>query len=386
MRSLPAERAIRITHLRGPFDVLEPDWTPLVDPGAPYAPFRTHAWVSSWWKSRSTSAEPLLLVAERGGETIGILPAYRARPLLGGARIRLMGDGIVGSDGLGAIARARDLEAVSHAFAGWLRAFAADEIVLDDLDADDPLVRALRDAGSSAVTITPRYTCPFIRIDGAFADYARALPDGIFAQLRRRRTWLEKNAHLRFESFSKPDEIERGLKILFELHRRRWALDGGSQAIDSAAVERFHLEAGAALARLGWARLDLLYADGAPRAALYGFRHGNRYSFYQAGHDPGWRPRSVGTVLLAHVIEGCFRDRLDSFEFLRGDEPYKLKWSTDARATARVRLRGDGLVIRFTDEAERAWRSLRRGAKKILPPTAVRRIRAIERRLRGGTG
>src|ERR1700751_2004590 len=88
---------------------LASEWSALVDERHPGAPFRTFAWVSSWWNAFSTGREPMVLLARRGKAPAGVLPLYVERTTLGGQRLRLMGDGIVGSDYLGAIARPEEL-------------------------------------------------------------------------------------------------------------------------------------------------------------------------------------------------------------------------------------------------------------------------------------
>src|SRR5262249_5118790 len=156
---------------------------------------------------------------------------------------RLMGDGIVGSDFLGAIAQSDELGAVSRAFAAHLRTLGADELQLDDLTGEDPLLEALGE-----VELEPRYRCPFVRPTSSFADYLAALPDGAGQQFRRRRRWLAKFGDYRIEILRSPEEIERGLDTLFRLHRLRWSLEGGSDAIDGPGTIAFHRAAGRALA------------------------------------------------------------------------------------------------------------------------------------------
>jgi CelD/BcsL family acetyltransferase involved in cellulose biosynthesis len=357
---------------RGPLDALAGDWAPLVDERHPGAPFRTFAWVSSWWNAFSTGKEPAILVARDTGRLAGVLPLYAERTTLGGRRLRFLGDGIVGSDYLGAIAPFERLSEVSCAFAAHL-ADGADELQLDDLSCDDPLLAAL------GAEQEPRYRCPFVRPASSFADYLGELPDGAGQQFRRRKKWLAKFADYRVEELRTPAEVERGLDTLFHLHRMRWELEGGSDAIDGPRTEAFHRAAGRALAELGWSRVYLLHAGGGPRAALYGWRHADRFAFYQAGHEPSWRPRSVGTVLLGEILERVFEERLDEFDFLRGDESYKLKWATGWRETVRVRRVGRDLRARVGFEGRAlAWR-LRERVKRALPAPALDWLRSARK-------
>jgi len=395
MRSLsrPSEPAATLSVARhtGPLAELECVWSRLIDPAQPGAPFRTYPWISSWWKHASTSRELVVLVARRGGEVLGLLPLYAERTTLGGRRLRFLGDGIVGSDDLGILCRAEHRSDCAAAFADHLLDCGADELQLDDLLAEDPLCSALlarSPEGSGAPQLEARYRCPFVRTDGDFAKFLAALPDGLGAQWHRRKKWLQKFPDFRVELLHTPEEVARGMDVLFDLHRQRWALEGGSDAIDGPRVESFHREAAARLAELGWSRVYLLHVDGAPRAALYGWRHGDRFSFYQAGHEPAWRPRSVGTVLLGFVLKECFESDVSEFDFLRGDEPYKLRWATAWRETVRLRARGAGLRPWLDERARLAWAQLRAAGKRALPSDAVAWVRAQRRAIaarRGGS-
>jgi CelD/BcsL family acetyltransferase involved in cellulose biosynthesis len=395
MRSIHTTEASAATLLvarhTGPLAELECVWSRLVDPARPGAPFRTYPWISSWWKNASTSREPVILVARQGGEVLGLLPLYAERTPLGGRRLRFLGDGIVGSDYLGVLSLPEHADRCAAGFADHLLVSSADELQLDDLLDEDPLCQAIASRWPQplgAPIVESRYRCPFVRTTGDFAQFLAALPDGLGAQWHRRRKWLQKFPDFRVEILRTPSEVARGMDVLFDLHRQRWALEGGSDAIDGPRVEAFHRDSARRLAELGWSRVYLLHVDGAPRAALYGWRHGDRFSFYQAGHEPAWRPRSVGTVLLGFVLQSCFEGDVTEFDFLRGDEPYKLRWATGWRETVRLRVRGTGLRPWINEQARLAWAQLRAAGKRALPPDAVAWVRTQKRAFtarRGGS-
>ena len=289
-----------------------------------------------------------------------------------------MGDGVVGSDYLGVIGRREDLVEAGRLLAFHLASLEADEVELDGLDADDPFIEAAAAAFGTRAFVEPRYLCPLIRLGGGFSAYLRTLPDGVASQWQRRRRWLEKRPGYRLDVLRSPAEVAAGMEALIALHRRRWALEGGSDGI-TPGVEEFHREASRRLAAVGWAVLFLLHAEGAPRAALYGFRHGDRFAFYQSGHEPAWRPRSVGTVLLGQVIRWAAESGCGEFDFLRGDESYKLSWATGARHTVRLRLLGAGWRPRLRDLSRRSVCDLRRQVKRALPETALDWMRRARR-------
>jgi CelD/BcsL family acetyltransferase involved in cellulose biosynthesis len=176
---------------------------------------------------------------------------------------------------------------------------------------------------------------------------------------------------------SAPGQLAHGLEVLFELHRRRWALAGGSDGIRDAALEAFHRAAAGGLGARGWARLFVLQVEGAPRAILYGFHLTDRLAFYQSGHDPDWRVRSVGSVLLGLILQWCFAAGIAEFDFLHGDEPYKLAWANGSRHTVRLRARARGVRPWLRERGRVGEATLRSLAKRILPRRSVQWLRAL---------
>jgi CelD/BcsL family acetyltransferase involved in cellulose biosynthesis len=369
---------LEVSRHRGSIDALAADWDALLDLDEPGAVFRSRAWLGPWWRHLAGNRTAHVLVAREAGRTIGILPLYERTTTFGAPARRFMGDGIVGSDYLGAIARTADQPRVTVAFA---RALAEEDATLhlDGIDSADPLVAAL--AHDARARVEHRYHCPHLRVSGDFESYLRALPEGTGAQWRRRRRWLERRPGFAIEIAHAPGEIERRVDELFSLHRARWALDGGSQAIDDPRIEGFHRDAARELAALGWARVFTLTAEGAPRAALYGFQLGRRFAFYQAGHDPSWRPRSVGTVLLGAVIEHCFQEGLAEFDFLHGSEPYKRRWARGERTTVIVRRSSAGVRGHLDDGARAIVTFGKQALAAVLPLRAQALARALRARL-----
>jgi CelD/BcsL family acetyltransferase involved in cellulose biosynthesis len=361
----------------GPIQLLERDWELLVDPHSLGSTFRSPAWLLPWWDVFGRDRDSVILIAHDGTHTVGLLPLYD-RQSLSGRRLFLMGDGVVGSDYLGVIAPAAEQVRVAAAFSTYL--VGKEALEFDGLELSDPLSREL--LARTQVIGESRYLCPYIRAGGSFTGYLNGLSEGVGAQWRRRRRWLERQAGFRLVRYDEPADLDRHLGSLFALHRARWSADGGSQGIDSPQVESFLRRSGVRLAQQKRARLYLLEVEGAPRAALYGFREPTRFVFYQSGYDPAWQKRSVGTVLLGTIVEDVFREGLTEFDFLHGTEPYKLIWANGFRQTVRVRSRGAGLRHLIDDRGRQLLRNLRRYSKEAIPPTTRNWLRRTERRRR----
>ena len=358
----------------GDLDALAATWESLVDPNHPGAAFRSWAWISAWWKSFSVGKEPFVLIAREAGETVGLLPLCAERSPLGGRRLIFMGEGIVGSDYLGVVCRARDEERLASAFASRIsRSESYDELSLDGILRGDPLLPALEGVlPASRADIELRYKCPHITLADDFESYIAELPDGTGPQWKRRLRWLEKRPGFEIETLTDPNAIVVGLDALFELHHKRWSVEGGSDAIDGPEIEAFHRLAarGLADARLG-APLSIASRRRPARRAL---RLEARRSLRLL---PGRLRSRVAPALRRHGAPRPRRARVlrrraqPSTIFSRGSEPYKLKWANGWRETVRLRARDASLRALLHDAGRTAYWRLREAGKRALPESAL---------------
>jgi CelD/BcsL family acetyltransferase involved in cellulose biosynthesis len=373
-------------------DRLRDDWTRLDEGAGPESVFRSWEWQRSWWRALGAGPrrELRVLVARDGaGRARGLLPMYRddapVAALVPRRRLRLLGDITVGSDYLGLVAPAAEQDQLAPEFAGALaaRAPGADCLELLDLDRGDALpgalASALVDAGFEGVAIAPRYACPFACWDNDLDGYLAARPLQFGSQARRRRRELAREPGFGIEVLSAPDAVAAALDVFFTLHRLRWRAAGGSEAIPDARTEAFHRDVARLCAARGWARLALLHVRGRPAAAAYGFLRRGRLVYYQAGHDPAWRRRSVGTVLLVELMRDAFAAGARELDLLRGEERYKAIWASASRATCAVVARPPTRAARRAARAASALEQARGWVKGHLSAETVRTLRRVIR-------
>src|SRR5262249_21736086 len=146
-----------------------------------------------------------------------------------------------------------------------------------------------------------------------------------------------------FQRLVNADAAVAAFDRFLELHEKRWAGQGGSDAMGGAATLDFHREMVVRLAKEGRLGFDELWADGACRATIYGIRAGSSHCFYQSGYDPEWAKKSVGLVCLGLSIEAAQAEGARTYDLLRGTESYKFDWATRTRELATVRLVGRSL-------------------------------------------
>jgi CelD/BcsL family acetyltransferase involved in cellulose biosynthesis len=295
------------------------DWTRLAQSSRNI--FASWEWATTWWKHHATDGTPAFRACLRpDGEAFAILPLYLARR--GRLRVlRFIGHGP--GDVLGPVCAIEDESAAGAA----LRAVLAQQprrrlVFLAERLPPGSVGQAI------GGTVIQRESNPYLEIAGASWDeFLASRSRNLRQQVGRRARKLEKEHAVRFRLCDEPERLDEDFDTLMRLHAARW----GHAGAFAGARGRFHRDFAWRALEAGWLRLWVMEADDRPVAAWYGFRFAGVESFYQSGRDPAWERLNVGFVLLTHTIRAAFDDGMERYSFLRGDEPYKDRFSSGDR-------------------------------------------------------
>lgn len=290
---------------------LRDEWRALFEADSAATPFHSWEWHSVWWNTFGRGRSPYLVAAYEGDDLIGLLPLIRT---LGPWRtLRSMAVGP--SDYLGPIARPEHREPVINAFLDHLQRAPADMVDLhqwsDEAAVGDPVEQA---------------TCLRLALPDSYETYLGTLSKSLRYDVRR----MERSDDFRIHQ----PEPDVALDVLFDLHVKRWR-SRGLPGVFGRRVRRFHAEWAHLAQAQGWLRLSVLEHQGAPIGAIYAMTHAGRCFYYQAGFDPASSKVSPGTLLVAATIRQAIDDGVHTFDFCRGDEPYKRRWKPQTVATNR---------------------------------------------------
>lgn len=317
-------------------DALQADWDRLTDASAAPNVFTTFAWYRAWIARRIEEAgpgslEPFVLVARQNGAVTGRL----------GVRVRKIefltyhadyNELVVGSD-------------VPALTAAVLDALARSTHEWDLLDLMD-----LRDnAAQSAVlqTAAARTGLAF----RAFAEPDRCLYMPIHAP------WTETKTrkHLRFArraSLAFKEREHEGFRARVvdqphrepELLRRIIAVEAQKRVdgkISLPIVGRYHDVFQALVDTLGpRGGIAIVVVEQNERLIAWRwlYRCGSKLWDYLTAYDHAFSELSPGTILLCEAIDYGFRHGCDEFDFLRGTDAYKQRWTSTFRTNRRLIL------------------------------------------------
>lgn len=333
------------------FHDLRDEWNHLLDRAARKSPFLRHEFMFAWWEiygSKQRGAMPFILIArDRERRLVGLLPLYRAysgKPLLGVRELRFLGSVKEAPEYLDLIAAdnaqtPQIIKAVLNGFKKYNTKY--DLLRLTDM-AEDALLLAFLPNWAKACNgefqQMPWMVCPHIKISGDFENYLQTVSANHRANFRRRQRKLQENCKVKMEIATTPAQVENGFDEMFALHQKRWAQREGASAFNNETSRLFHRGVAKTLAESDIVRIFSLKCDGQTVAALYCFLYDNRLMYYQAGFDIEYESQSVGLVLMGMLLQYCHEQGYSEFDFLRGEEEYKFRWTKTTRATVAVEI------------------------------------------------
>jgi CelD/BcsL family acetyltransferase involved in cellulose biosynthesis len=350
-----------VTDLAG-LEQLQSGWEKLTAAGAGDALFGSHLWNSCWWKHYQGLGELRAVVAEEGGELVGVWPLFLATRTFGeveldmigprkmpapgkGLRVRALaylGSGEICSDYLQPVVEPARLEETLEAMLAHLTA-ARDWDLLDlcDMPAEWPGMPALKTALAKYVGAPRerfRYHAPYAPLGANYDEYLSTLSKKGRFNARKKPRQLQLNHKVEHVYHDDPATVREAMELFMRLHQERWNADGLPGVFVNERFVGFHHEIAARLLARGQLRLGFLRVNDAPVFATYSYQAADRLYMYQQGGspDPRWNPYNLGYVALSYAIADAVGRGARVYDFLRGNAEYKLHWAKEARTLVQL--------------------------------------------------
>ena len=328
------------------FRALKDDWTRLLERSRIASPFLSWSWMFTWWQRYCDGKRDrslAIVTARRGAELVAILPGY-VRKGRGLTTFALLGTEFESTDYLRTIEdRELSTSLTSSLLSHVLQAGPPIDVVeLLNVLSTDPFVSELQSyahAAGASVEVEHHRVCPFIDLS-AFADWEKFLASRSSNMRWKVRRCMRRlaDAGAEFDWVRDPALVRAAVGELFELHAQRFDAKQAESIFRAAVRQPFHEDVSTLFHDQGVLRLFRIRVDGKTIAALYCFQFGDGLYYFQAGSDPKWEDHSVGLVVIGHAIRYGFEHRLAMFDFMRGAEPYKFRWTDTTRKLVVIRV------------------------------------------------
>ena len=319
--------------------------------------FRTYGWYKAWIDHIRPDAQPFVIsVRDDSGKLIGLAPLCRGVYRDLGLRLKSVfwgGREVVSGDFLDFLSETDMRHQVISATLDFLAQNRArwSLLVMGELVDGGESYTALERAGKQhdlGLRRQEERMCPYIELPDRFDDYLGSLGSSTRYHIRRRMRDVEKKGAL-VEVVTRPDEVAARLDTLIQLHLARWRQANLPGTLARPGFAAFLRQVCSDPPADSQCRLYLLNHGGATVAALMVFHFQQSVLYYQAG----WAPESPlaqhspAVVLMAHSIRDAIAEGRRYYEFLRGDEAYKSRWTKTYRKTATVLLSGGMMAKQY---------------------------------------
>lgn len=340
----------QIIHSSAHFEGLRAEWNALLRAGGIPSPFLTWEWMYTWWKTygEKDPANQLCVVITRADEALlAVLPAYIREQRMMGRKfreLRFLGSEFESSDYLELIHRQGadgTLAADLFTFLAGPQGPGVDLFYLLNILEDRPFAGELQQlAGSAGFEEVTRHhrICPYLPLSGSYEDFLKSLSSNMRYNIRRRSRKLFDHFHATLDMVTSPAEIDEAIDELFRLHEKRFESKNEQSIFQYDLRSGFHKQVARLFLEEDILRFFRLRVEGKTIAMLYCFQFAGELFYFQAGMDPDWEKHSVGMVLMAGAIQYAFEHRLSRFDFMRGAEEYKFKWTDQVRNMVLIEL------------------------------------------------
>lgn len=340
---------IEVVNRREDLAGLAPQWDRLAQMDRRNGFCRTPAWCLSWLEHIRPDAEPFVIaVRDAGGALVGLAPLCKLTYRDHGFRLTAIspiGREVVSGDFLDfpALPESRAdalnliLEHLWEARSAWELLVCGEVLEGGDLHL---AVEAFASRAALPLRRQEDRTCPYIELPATYDEYLRGLSQKMRYEVRHDSRELLEKAGGHVEVHTGPEEICAHLDVLIRLHLAHWQRANEPGTMGREGFDRFLKSVASSLPAGAGCRLYLLHHQKQPAAALLAFCSGDNMMFYQTGWDPDSPVArlSPGMVLVARSIRDAIESGFRYFDFMRGDETYKLRLTRQSRRTTTLLL------------------------------------------------
>lgn len=342
----PADYHIETITTDAALPALEQTWNALSAAAERPNVFATFDWFRAW-NQRAAELDPKrrrhpnVLVLKTGGLVTAISPLICRTVSRFGFSVRKVefvespadyNDLLLGNDPRGQI----------KAVIGYL------EQTQDEWDVVD--LRSLRDVANSIALLEealagsnllhrnlPEARCPYLPIDSQASGIIGKLSPSVRRTLRNQQHRLDR---LRSEGLCirilEHPEAEPALLDKFIALETQKRIQGRPIPPLFAGDPNVFQALFRSLGPRGWLYAALMEMGGRTIAFQLGFRCGNVLWDFSKAYDAAYADLSPGTMLIPAILDYGFSNGYREYDFLRGVEEYKTKWSADFHSTSRI--------------------------------------------------
>ena len=327
-------------------------WNALLEKSGSDNIFLTFDWLTNWWEVFGEEKELcLLLIRDEEGEIVGIAPLMISRrlPFLGRRlrEVEFIGSGKCDYHDLIVVSRRNEtvnriFDFFSNEYHSW------DWIRLRNVPESSPNFGSLLEVKGYKKVKQVVELCLYIRMASNWESYFQMRGKNLRRDIKKKRRRLNKIGKISFAASGNVSEAP--VNQLKQIHEKKFRSTGEKTTFFYGKEMDFFERIYKTFQANGWSKIFLLKVDGRIIGYRYGFIYGQKYYDWVTSFDPEFFEYSPGKILVGEVIKFTMNENISEFDFLRGDEQYKLKWADLSRANYELAYFRDdilGLALDF---------------------------------------
>lgn len=339
---------------------LRPVWNQLVARAGIDHPFLSHEWICSWWESFGAGKTLHVLLVRVDGRVVAIAPLMRSEERVYGMRVRRLASLYNPHTPRFDFIVAYDAEGVYRHIWRYLLSVSGewDVLELSQLLAGsrtlDSLSQLARDDGY-LVGVWRGEVSPYVPFNGTWERYVDRLSRNHWAKVRKGLNRLARRGDVRLETISAGEQLSDAMNDGLRIEAAAWKEQTGTAISSNPDVEKFYRVLAERAAVAGTLRLLFLTVAGSRIAFAYALCYRNKLYVLKAGYDPAYAYYSPYNLLCYLVFQDGFARGLDEYEFLGGDEAWKLDWTQVTKGHDWLYVFAPGLRTRLLYHAKFRW-------------------------------
>jgi CelD/BcsL family acetyltransferase involved in cellulose biosynthesis len=181
--------------------------------------------------------------------------------------------------------------------------------------------------------------CPYVLLPKKWETLKKTFSRNMRQNLNRYVRKIQKNNNVDLKRFDAAGfSVKEAMNLFIRMHELKWTSKGKPGAFSDEAFRNFHADVSEPLAKNGWLGIYFLRVNGEPVAAQYTFEYYQKMYYYLAGFLPEYSSFSVGNLIIMFLLRDCIEKGFTEYDMTRGDEPYKMQWTSKYRKNFEVRL------------------------------------------------
>lgn len=166
---------------------------------------------------------------------------------------------------------------------------------------------------------------PYVKLPESWEEYFRQKSKNFKKKMREYERLCHRDLNFSLHICDNIDELKDFFSYLTQLHNSRW--QGKSTSFFSENTRNFHFRLMERLIMKGRLNLLIAFDKDRPIAALYCYKYGRVFYYYQSGRDITYNKYRLGLVLINNAIRMAIEEKIEVFDFLTGCEQYKFRWA-----------------------------------------------------------